>query len=145
MGILVNIVTADEDDVEAIGQSQHPIEEWGGIEARSIDTAKIATIHCVLTGDTLEDALSAYEPVYAVDHEGPLVLRIPDEVVERLAELEEDAAESVGDELAATEEFEMEGWPVGEVQALVGELAELARIAEARGQGVFVWMHPLMT
>lgn len=145
MGILVNIVTADEDDVEAIGESQHPVDEWGGIEARGIDTAKIATIHCLLTGDSLEDALSVYEPVYAVGDEGPMILRISDEVVEKLAGLEEEALEKVGEELAATEEFEMQGWPVEEVQALVAELAALARYAESQGQAMFVWMHPLMT
>jgi hypothetical protein len=145
MAILVNIVAADENDVDSIGESQHPVDEWGGIEARGLDTAKIATLHCLLTGDTLEDALSAYEPVYSAGEEGPMVLRISDEVVERLAGLEEEALESVGEELAATEEFEITGWPVEEVQALVAELAALARYAEAQGQAVFVWMHPLMT
>ncbi|MDP2785751.1 MAG: hypothetical protein Q8O38_14335 [Sulfurimicrobium sp.] len=145
MGILVNIVSADEEDVEAIGESQHPVDEWSGIEARDIDTAKIVTLHCLLTGDGLEDAFYAYEPVYVAGDDGPIVLRIPDELMEKLAGLEEEAIERVGEELAATEEFEVNGWPAEEVLTLVEELSALARLAESQDQALFVWMHPLMT
>jgi hypothetical protein len=51
----------------------------------------------------------------------------------------------VGEELAAAEEFEIQGWPVEEVQTLVAELAALARLAESQGQAMFIWMHPLLT
>lgn len=145
MGILVNIVSADEEDVVAIGESQHPVVEWSGIEARDIDTAKIVTLHCLLTGEGLEDSFYAYEPVYVSGDAGPIVLRIPDTVMEKLAALDEDALEAVGEELAATEEFEMHGWPAEEIQSLVDELAALARLAESQDQVMFVWMHPLLT
>lgn len=145
MGILVNIVCADEEEVEAIGESQHPVVEWSGIEARDVDTAKIVTLHCLLTGDGLEDAFYTYEPVYVAGDEGPIVLRIPDEIMEKLAGLDEEAIERVGEELAATEEFEMSGWPAEEVQSLVEELSALARLADSQGQAMFVWMHPLLT
>jgi hypothetical protein len=145
MGILVNIVSADEEDVEAIGESQHPVDEWSGIEARDIDRTKFITLHCLLTDDGIEDAVYAYEPVYVVGDDGPIVLRIPDELMEKLASLEEDVLEIVGEELAATEDFEMSDLPVEEVQSLVAEMAALARIAESQGQALFIWMHPLLT
>ena len=74
-----------------------------------------------------------------------MVLRIADEVLERLATLDEEALDLVAEELAATEEYEMEQWETEDVQALVIELAELARLAESQGQVMFVWMHPLLT
>jgi hypothetical protein len=120
------------------------VDEWSGIERRGIDTAKIATLHCLLTGDEFEEAIGAYEPVYAGD-EGALVLRVADEVMERLATLDEEALELVATELAATEEYEMEQWEPEDVQALVMDLADLARLAESQGQVLFVWMHPLLT
>lgn len=144
MGILTNILAAEEDEYEAIGESLRPLDEWSGIERRGIDTAKIATLHCLLTGDEFDMAISAYEPVY-VSGEGAVVLRLADDVMERLAALDEDALELVAEELAATEEYEMEQWDVEEVQAMVMELADLARLAEAQGQVLFVWMHPLLT
>lgn len=145
MGLLVNIVAAEEDEIEAVGASQHPIDEWSGIEVREIDTAKLATLHCLLVGDDFEEALGAYEPAYAPSDEGALVLRIPDAVMEKLALLEGEAVEQVGAELAATEEFEITGWPVEHVQNLVADLSDLARLAESQGQILLVWMHPLLT
>ncbi len=144
MGILTNIVAAEEDEVAAVGESLRPVDEWSGIERRGIDTAKIATLHCLLTGDEFEEAVGAYEPVYVAD-EGAVVLRLADEVMERLATLDEDALGLVAEELAATEEYELEQWDAEDVQALVMDLADLARLADSQGQALFVWMHPLLT
>ncbi len=144
MGILTNIVAAEEDEISAIGESLRPVDEWSGLERRGIDTAKIATLHCLLTGDEFEEAVGAYEPVY-VGAEGAVVLRIADQVMERLATMDEDALELVAEELAATEEYELEQWEAEDVQVLVMELADLARLADSQGQAMFVWMHPLLT
>jgi len=144
LGILTNIVAAEEDEYEAIGESLRPLEEWSGIERRGIDTAKIATLHCLLTGDELDMALGAYEPVY-VGGEGAIVLRLADAVTERLATLDEEALELVAGELAATEEYEVEQWDADDVLAMVMDLADLARLADSQGQVLFVWMHPLLT
>jgi hypothetical protein len=145
MSLLVNIVIADEDDIAAIGESLQPVSEWSGLQARDIDTTKIATLHCLLTGEGFEDALSQYEPVYVSAEEGATVIRIPDELVEKLAALDEDTLYSVGEELAATEEFELSGWPEEDVMTFVEELTELAQQADANGEAMFVWMHRLLT
>lgn len=144
MGILTNIVAAEEDEIIAIGESLRPVDEWSGIERRGIDTAKIATLHCLLTGDEFEEAVSCYEPVYVAD-EGAVVLRLADAVAERLATLDDEALDLVGEELAATEEYEQEQWETEDVQAMMIDLGELARLADSQGQALFVWMHPLLT
>ncbi|MEQ1593062.1 MAG: hypothetical protein ABL892_11840 [Thiobacillaceae bacterium] len=144
MSLLTNIVAAEEDEVAAIGESLHPVDDWSGIERRGIDSAKIATLHCLLTGDEFEQAVYLYEPVY-VSIEGVMVLRVSDEVVEKLSDLDEDALENVAFELAATEEFEQDQLDADEVQDMVMELAELAQLAASQGKALFVWMHPLLT
>ncbi len=144
MSILTNIVAAEEDEVAAIGESLHPVDNWSGIERRGIDSAKIATLHCLLTGDEFEQAVYLYEPVY-VSVEGVMVLRVADEAVEKLSGLDEDALENVAFELAATEEFEQDQLDADEVQELVMELAELSQLAASQGKALFVWMHPLLT
>ena len=68
---------------------------------------------------------------------------IADEVMARLAELDEEPIEQIAVELAATEEFESEAWEEGVLAALLAELADLARLAESQGQALFVWIHPL--
>lgn len=143
MGILTNIVAAGEDELDSIADSLRPVDQWSGIEKRGVDTAKIATLHSLLTGDEFDMAVSFYEPV--AGGEAAIVLRLADEVMGKLAGYEEDALDAVAAELAATEEFELEGWDEGEVHELVQELADLARIADSQGQVMFVWMHPLLT
>ncbi len=145
MAILTNFIAAEEDEIEALGESQHPLDEWSGVEVRDVDTAKIATLHCLLTGDLFDDVLAYYEPVYVSDAEGAVLLRLADEMTERLAALEEDAVEAIAAELAQTEEFEATGWDDDEIMGLLGDLSELARLADAQGQVLFVWMHPLRT
>jgi hypothetical protein len=144
LGILTNIVAAEEDELAAIGESLHPADEWRGIERRGLDAAKIAMLHCLLSGDQFEQVIDAYEPVYVAD-EGALVLRIAEEATEKLAFLDEYALERVAEELAATEEFEMAGWETEDALDLVTELADLARYAKPQGLTLFAWMHPLLT
>lgn len=145
MGILTNIIAAEEDEVEAIGDSLQPADEWSGISLRDVSIAKIATLHSLLTGDLFDDAAALCEPIYISPAEGALVLRLADELKERLAELDEDALEAVAAELAATEEFEMAGWDEEAVAEMLADLADLARLAESQGQTLFVWLHPLRT
>ena len=145
MGILVNVISADEDDLDAIGESEHPVDEWSGIEARDIDRLKFISLHCLLTGESLEEAELSYEPVYVAGGDGSIIFRIPDELTQKLARLEEEALEAVGEELAASEDFETSHVAVEEVQSLLMELADLARIADSQDQHLFIWMHPLLT
>ena len=145
MGIVTNIIAAEEDEIEAIGESLHPVNEWSGFEMRDLDTAKIAMLHSLLTGDLFDDALAHYEPVYVSAAEGAVVLRLADEVLQRLAELEEEPLEQIAAELGATEEFEAEEWEEGVIAAMLAELSELARLADSQAQALFVWIHPLRT
>ena len=145
MAVLTNIIAAEEDEIEAVGESLNPVSEWSGIEMRDVDTAKIATLHSLLTGDLFDDAIAFYEPVYVSDAEGALVLRLAYELTERLSEVDEGVLDDVAAELAATEEFEDAGWEDEAIAAMLSSLADLARLADAQGQVLFVWMHPLRT
>jgi hypothetical protein len=145
MAILTQFIAADEEDIEAIGEAQNPVDEWSGIQMRDVDTAKIATLHCLLTGDLFDDAAARYEPLYVSGGEGAVILRLADELVERLAALDEEVLDDVARELAATEDFEDTGWEGEAIAAMLASLADLARLAESQGQTVLVWMHPLRT
>ena len=143
MEILTTFVTAEEDEFAAIGESPQPLDEWSGLERRDIDTSKIAILHSLLTGEELEQAFYLYEPVYASVDE-VMVLRLADDMVGKLASLDEDALESVAEELAATEAFEREQWDADEALDFVLALAELAQLAHSQDQVLFARTHPLL-
>jgi len=138
MEVVTHVLAAEDDEIEAIGESTCPLDQWSGIETPGLDTVKIAILHCLLTGDSLQAALDVYEPVYVTSE--TIVLRISDDSLEKLASFGEEALLSVAGELAATEAFEKEDWHVDDVRALLTDLAELAQLAESQGQALFVWM-----
>jgi hypothetical protein len=133
------ILAAEDDEIVAIGESSRPLTEWSGVERPGIDTGMIAELHCLLSGETLDLALAAYEPVFIAD-EGVVVLRLADELCQRLAMLDDDDIAPIAAELAAIEEFEVQGWDADAAQDWLLELAELARLADSQGQAIFVWM-----
>ena len=145
MGILTQIVAADEHEAEAIGESLDPKSEWSAVERRDIDIPKIATLISVPTGDLYDDAVVLCEPIYISPAEGAFVLHFSDIARERLAELEEEAIEVIALELAATEEYEYAELDHADLLEWLIELAELAQTADSQGQSFFVWMHPLRT
>ncbi|MEI7614370.1 MAG: hypothetical protein WCK63_15830 [Betaproteobacteria bacterium] len=140
MEIVTNVVAAEEDEFPAIGESSCPLDEWSGIDAPGLDTVKLAVLHAVLTGDLLQTALDLYEPVY-VSVEDTQVLRVADELRDKLAGLGEEAMECVASELAATEEFEKSQWDSEGAHALLAALSELAQLSDSQGQVLFVWIY----
>lgn len=145
MAILTNIIAAEEDELEAVGESLEPTSEWSGIALRDFTIPRIATLHCVLTGDLLDDAYALYEPSYFSAIEGAIVLQFSSGLFDRLANLDEEALAAVAEELMATEEFEDAGWDEEDITEMLNGLADLARLAESQGQVLFAWLHPLRT
>lgn len=141
MEILTNIVAADADELEAVAASPRPLAEWSGVERRGVDTRMVAELHCLLTGDELDLALDGYEPVWIAE-EGAVVLQLALDARARLAGLDDDDIEPIAAELAAVEEFEEQGWDAGAAYDWLVELADLARLADAQDQAIFIWMRP---
>ena len=139
MDILTHVVAAEEDALVKVGESTAPLDEWSGVSTPGWDTAKFAMLHCLLTEDTLQTALDRCQPVYLSDNE-IIVLRIADQVQEKLAVFDAQALECVAVELAASDEFEKAHWRVEDVLAVITEFAERAQLAESQGQVLFVWM-----
>jgi len=140
MHVVTIVLAAEEDELSSIGESNAPLDQWSGIEATGLDTLKVATLHCLLTGDSMQMALDLYEPAYVSAGE-TVVLRLADEVLEKLASLAGDAMKDVASELALTEEFERALWDAEAVLEQLTELSGLAQLAESQGQVLFVWIY----
>lgn len=140
MAFVTVVVAAEEDECASVGDAVQPLNEWSGIEVPGLDIPKVATLHCLLTGDPLDSTLDAYEPAY-VSATNSIVLRIADAMAERLASIDEEALDAIAAELVATEDFEREHPEPEDVIDLLSELSGLAQLAESQGQVLFVWMH----
>lgn len=140
MDVTASVVAAALDEAADIVASERPVEDWQGFEVRGVDRDMFAMLHALLTGQYFEEALRDLGLLHAESAEGPWLLRFPAASVRRLAGLDEAGLESVGAELAATEDFETAEWAVEDVQKFVHQMAELAGMAESQGKAVFLWI-----
>ena len=139
MEFLTCVVAAEDDEYLELAQSNVPLDKWSGIDAPGLDTAKIATLHSLLTGDTLQASLDCYEPVFVSESDNEtLVLRIDDELFEKLTVLNEDTLENIAIELASTEAYENEAMDEDDIQSFLLSLGMLAQLAESQGQALFI-------
>jgi hypothetical protein len=139
MEIAIIIVAAEEGEFMSVAESRFPLNEWSGFAAPGLDTIKVATLHSLVTGDSLQSSLDLYDPVFLNDGETG-ALRVADELMDELASFDEETLENLAGELAATEEFENDNWDVDDVLVLLTDLSELAQLAESQGQVLFVWI-----
>lgn len=141
MEFLTCIVAAEEDEYLEIAASPSPMKEWSGIEASGLDTLKLATLHSLLTGDSLQAALDCYEPVHVDEGESQtIILRVDGELFAALLELDEESAENLAEELAATEAYENELHDPEDLHSHLIALIDLAQLAESQAQVLFVWI-----
>ncbi len=141
MEFLTCVVAAEEDEYPDLAMSGAPLKQWSGFEAPGLDTTRIAALHSLLTGDSLQAALDLYEPVFVTEGEDEkLLLRIAPELFDALAGLDDEALEELAGELAANELYEAEGVDPEEVLAYLTTLVELAQLAESQDQALFVWI-----
>lgn len=140
MNVMASVVAAELDEAAVIVGSERPVDDWKGFEVRGVDQAKFAMLHALLSGQYFDEAQRDLGLLHAESEEGPWLLRFPAASVRRLAELDEAGLESVGAELAATEDFEEGEWAAEDVQKLVQQMAELAGMAEAQDKAIFLWI-----
>jgi len=138
------MLAAEEDEIVEVGTSPQPLVAWSGCQLLDFDTAKLVSVHCLLTGDDYDYALALYEPVFVSvqpdGQSGPLVLQLVMDAQERLAMLAEEQLELLAEELAASEEFEEAGWDEDGCLDLLQQLADLAQLAESQGQVLLLWL-----
>ena len=140
MGVLTDLVIADEDDANRIAHSQYPLGEFTGIDIKGIDSVKLTTLHSILSGMPFEDLLAQYKPVIEASEDGPWVFLLPNDIVERLANLDESGITNISDQWGITEEFQLDRWSQNDVTTVLNDIVNLTRQASAQGKHVFAWM-----
>ena len=100
---------------------------------------KFGVLHSILTGRSYEDVAPEYEPVVAVSDDGPWVIRLPSDLVARLATLAGEDKKTAVSKWAATEEFALDRWTASDVAEAFDAIVVLARKAADAGQALFLW------
>ena len=142
MGVLTDFVVAELGDAKRIGDSMCPSRDFDGIEAKGIDNVKLSTLYAILTGTPVDPGFMGGDFLYSHSDEGPWVLLVPPDLVQRLANLSVDQVSATAGEWGKTEEFspKYSRWPQEVIEQWLQELARLCRQAIAEKIDVLMWM-----
>jgi hypothetical protein len=132
VGVVSEIVMADDADAEAVAEDAAPSRRWPGLDAGGLDQVKLAILWAILSGGELRDALvEAFTPLAEVSADGPWVFRVPSDLVAALAGLEAGRAGTVAAAWSGAEELQLEDRDPDDVRRLLDGLRGVARAAQA--------------
>lgn len=140
MELTASVVVAALGEAADLVGSERLLEDWRGFRMRGLDRDKFAMLHALLSGQYFEEAQAELGLVHAESAAGPWLYLFPPASVQRLAAMEEDVLETIGEELAATADFEDGGWEAERVLGFVRQMAELAAVARAQDKAIFLWL-----
>jgi hypothetical protein len=140
MGVLTDLVMADEQEANRIAESHYPLGEYPGIDIKGIDSVKLNVLHGILTSKTFEELLPQYDPIAEASEEGPWVFLLPHELVELLSLLDDVEVKEVAMKWGGTEEFQLAGWDQPAVIEVLKAIADLARRSVSEKKHLFAWM-----
>ena len=115
MAILTDFVIAPEAEAKAVLAQPSPTRRWPGVEAKSIDIIRLASLKFILDGQALDDnAVVSYSERFiflasSADDESHVV-RVPSELIEALSKLPNDKVRPIASAWLQTDEFQMDGW-----------------------------------
>jgi len=147
MGVLTDFVAADSSEVERVGKSLNPSEDFSGLDAKGMDGIKLGGLYCILTGTTytidfVADFMGERSIVYQESEEGPWVHLVPHDLTARVARLSPTDISQVAVRWSKTEEFDPKyfEWPPDAVKQFLVDFAALARQAVSEGKSVLMWV-----
>lgn len=142
MGVLTDFVVANRRDARRVCNAACPSKEFSGLDAKGIDPVKLATLYAVLTGTEFNPSLIGGDPLATGGDNGPWVMEVPPDLVQRLAKLDADGVAAAAAKWARTEEFspEYDNWPAEAVHEVLADLAKLCAKAVGAKKSVLMWM-----
>ena len=138
MGVLTDLVMADEHEAAAVAEADVPIEKFPGVDLKGVSAIQFMTLQWMLTGKRVDELFNGYEPVAVASDQGPWVHLLPNELTSALARQSDAQLADLAMRWAATEEFE--GWSQDQVRDVLQSFARFAAEAHAKGKRVFAWI-----
>jgi hypothetical protein len=140
MSNLTDFVIAKDNEGGAIADADRPADHWPTMEAKGVDTVKLATLYSAITGQADAAIRNAFTLAGGDEEFGPWVFKLPTPVVDALVTLAAADIDGVAATWAATEEMQTERWNTIDGADLIGRLQQHAKKARAAGAAMFLWM-----
>ncbi|MFO0966957.1 MAG: hypothetical protein U0793_15395 [Gemmataceae bacterium] len=139
---LTDFVIADTKDARRVCDAACPSEEFNGMDAKGIDPVKLGTLYAILTNTEFDPSATTGRPLCDGGDEGPWVIEVPSDLVQRLAKLDAKGIAAAAAKWAKTEEFspQYDNWPPEAVHETLIDIAKLCVQATAAKKSVLMWM-----
>ena len=143
MGVLSDLIIADSADAMEINRAggAHS-SRWPVLESKGIDTIKLGTLATILLG-AADDGSYMGDTSSLLDQlsdEGPWVFLVPRELVTAIAKLSPSQNDAIARRWGETEEFQLEGWPIDEIQEYLAELVAHCQKTKQQEKDLLLWM-----
>lgn len=141
MGVLTDIVIADDREAASVVAAAVPSRQWQGMDAKGIDQVKLSTLWALLADREFSvESVEEFATLAEESEDGPWVFRVPRPLLDLLAQLDTEQAHAKARAWAATEEFTLDRWKGEDVERILDELRALAREAAAQNKSLLMWM-----
>lgn len=139
MGVLSDFVIADKSEAEAIGASDNP-SSWPTLTGwRGIESIKLSTLYCSITGETYtNDLQKSFSLVGGDKIEGPWVFLFPEKVKDCFAKFNLARLDDVAKSWTATEEMKMDRWNAEDAGEFIKQITEHAKSASEQKKITFL-------
>ncbi|MBX3249328.1 MAG: hypothetical protein KF901_19280 [Myxococcales bacterium] len=135
MGMLCDALVAPKDAAERIGKADAPADQFDGVDLKGLTADHFFALRAATLGDESE-----WDVAYQGGEDGPWVFAVPDDLLTYLSALE-------SSELAAAARS-WHQWDGGtfdfhtteDLEEILDRLIPMARAANERGHGLFLWM-----
>jgi hypothetical protein len=139
MGVLTDIIIADETEAESIGKANVPCESWSGMDAKGIDQIKLGMLLSIVSHQPyITDLINEFTLLHEESDDGPWIYIIPQRLVSALAVLNDETLEQVAKEWSEIEEFNR--WKKNDVAVILNEICALAKNALIQKKALLMWM-----
>jgi hypothetical protein len=141
MGVLTDLVVADESEADAVAASGDPLQRWPGIDAKGIDQVTLGKLLAIITDEPYRNSLAGeFMLIAELSDDGPWVFRAPPRLVSSLSEIADEALDRISAEWSAVEEFALSGYGRASVAEVASSLRDLSKRAISDGKHLLMWM-----
>ena len=139
---LTEFVLADRVDAQRVCDSVSPSDEFKSMDAKGVDPVKLGMLYAILADTEDVPDFVDDEPLCDGGEEGPWVMELPKDLVQRLARLDATQIGAAATKWANTEEFssEYDDWTPELVHEVLSDLAKLCAQAVGANKSVLMWM-----
>ncbi len=138
---LSDFFVADTSEVATINIESSPLEHFAGFSAKGVEIVKILTLLSLVDGSDVMANIGKMDSYFIQQSdEGIWIVAVPAEIVDHLAVASNARIESLAGKWAATEEWQLDGGTVEEVQWILNEMAKLSIAATNKKQNLYLWI-----